>query len=103
MSSAQKMVYLISIEKLLLHKNLWRLIFSRNGDTLKWKFKESFSHSFDESSRHFALLKVRLSVQVLGVDVAQAVLVRRPKHEDVRGDHLVAGEVNKIAHPHFGP
>jgi hypothetical protein len=36
------------------------------------------AHSFNESSRHFSLLQVRLSVQVLGVDVAEAVLVRRP-------------------------
>ncbi len=61
------------------------------------------TYPFNESSWHFPLFEVCLSIQVLCVDVAEAVFVRRPQDQDVGGDHLVAGQVNQIADPDIGP
>ncbi len=61
------------------------------------------THSFNESSWYFPLFEVCLPIQVLCVDVAEAVFVRWPQDQDVGGDHLVAGQVNQIADPDIGP
>lgn len=50
-----------------------------------------------KAAHHFASFQVRFSVQITGVNVADAVRVARLEQQDVRGHRLVVGQVDDVA------